>query len=33
MTGERVAGILCHYIGTLTDDPIELDYQEVENGG
>ena len=33
MTEERVAGILRHYIGILTDDPIEIDYQEVENGG
>ena len=33
MTEERVAGIFRHYIGILTDDPIEIDYQVVENGG
>jgi len=33
MTEERLAGILRHYIDILTDDPIEIDYQEVENSG
>ena len=33
MTEERLAGILRHYIGILTDGLIEIDYQEVENGG
>ena len=29
-TEESLAGIFRHYIGILTDDPIEIDYQEVE---
>lgn len=32
-TEESLAGIFRHYISILTDDPIEIDYQEVENGG
>ena len=33
LTEEKIAAILRKYITILTDDPIEIDYQEVENGG
>lgn len=33
LTEEKVAEIFRRYISILTDDPIEIDYQEVENGG
>lgn len=32
-TEEKIAGIFRRYISILTDTPIEIDYQEVENGG
>ena len=33
LTEERIAAVLAKYISVLTDDPVEIDYQEVENGG
>ena len=32
-TEEKIVGIFRRYINILTDTPIEIDYQEVENGG
>ena len=32
-TEEKIVGIFRRYISILTDTPIEIDYQEVENGG
>ena len=32
-TEEEVAGIFKKYIPVLTDEPIDIDYQSVENGG
>lgn len=33
LTEEKAAEIFRRYISILTDDPIDIDYQEVENGG
>lgn len=33
MTEEKVAGIFRHYVSILTEVPIDIDYQAVENGG
>lgn len=33
LTEERVDEILTKYVAILTDEPIEIDYQSVENGG
>ena len=33
LTQERIDEILTRYISILTDEPIEIDYQSVENGG
>ncbi len=33
LTEEKTAEIFRRYISILTDDPIDIDYQEVENGG
>lgn len=33
LTEERIDEILTKYVAILTDEPIEIDYQSVENGG
>ncbi len=33
LTEERIENILITYVSILTDDPISIDYQSVENGG
>ena len=33
VTEDEVAGIFKKYIPVLTDEPIDIDYQSVENGG
>lgn len=33
MTEEKAAGIFRHYVSILTEVPIDIDYQAVENGG
>ncbi len=33
LTKERLNDIFARYVRVLTDDPIDIDYQEVENGG
>ena len=33
MTKEKLEGIFCKYFSMITDDLIDLDYQEAENGG
>ena len=33
LTEERIDEILTKYVAILSDDPVEIDYQSVENGG
>ena len=33
LTEERTDEILTKYVAILSDDPVEIDYQSVENGG
>lgn len=33
LTKDQVADVIRHYVGILTDEPIEIDSQSVENGG
>jgi hypothetical protein len=33
LTEEHLAAMIGRYVGMLTDDVVDVDYQEVENGG
>ena len=33
LTEQDIASLFQHYVGMLTDKPVDVDYQEVENGG